>query len=297
MIPALRIFGRKPLQRVTLSDHDINKTGFGSGSVTASFSMNTSGGCTDQDGTLLETWLLLGAASDYEVRATVASGSVTSGTTGAWLSLASGWSWTRRSTASVILTIEIRDAATTRVLVTATITITAACRGLERGGGEMDGRKLDGAGGGRRASTGRLRGRLSLAGPRAQRESLRARLGSCRRAGRGSPAFTDCAPQSDAARQRRLDRIGRSCRSPCRCRWRTGCGRSARRGDGRAFAWWWHNEAAPTPENRRGRPSRPRCARLLRGAAKARRRLRGAGQAPARTSTSSTKESGDDRPA
>lgn len=126
MIPSLRIFGRKrPPQRVQLSDHDVSKTGFGAGAVTASFNMNASGVCADQDSTLLETWLLLGSASDYEVRATLLSGTLTSGTVGAWLSLGSSRSWSRVSNATVTIVIEIRDAVTLSVLATGTITITA----------------------------------------------------------------------------------------------------------------------------------------------------------------------------
>lgn len=69
-----------------------------------------------------------GTGTDYDVRATVTSGSVSSGTTGSWLDLASDQTWTRTGTAgnatSVVLTVEIRDTATTNVLATASITLT-----------------------------------------------------------------------------------------------------------------------------------------------------------------------------
>lgn len=75
------------------------------------------------------TWLTAGSASSYEVRATLVSGSLTSGTTGSWLSLASSHSWnvTRTlnlgGTTEAVLTIEIRLGAA--VVATATVTISA----------------------------------------------------------------------------------------------------------------------------------------------------------------------------
>ena len=44
--------------------------------------------------TTLETWLLSGAASDYDVRATEVTGTVTSGTIGTWENLGTQRTWT-----------------------------------------------------------------------------------------------------------------------------------------------------------------------------------------------------------
>lgn len=77
----------------------------------------------------LETWLDGGSSSDFEVRATLNSGTLSSGATGSWLSLSSDreWSVTRTTlgSASAELLIEIRNATTQAVLTSATITLTA----------------------------------------------------------------------------------------------------------------------------------------------------------------------------
>lgn len=69
------------------------------------------------------------AGGNYEVRATVVSGSVSSGTTGSWLALSSDRTWTRSrvtsGTDTVVLTIEIRRTGTTTVLATCTRTLVA----------------------------------------------------------------------------------------------------------------------------------------------------------------------------
>lgn len=79
--------------------------------------------------TSVGTWLLAGAAGDYEVRATLDSGAITSGTTGTWLALSASYAWevlrTSVGTTTAELTIEIRDAATLEVLDTASVTLTA----------------------------------------------------------------------------------------------------------------------------------------------------------------------------
>lgn len=76
-------------------------------------------------------WLTGGSASDVEVRATVASGTVDAGdSTGVWLSMSSDRFWRANTSnnASVdanqaVLTIELRNSTTLAVLDTATITL------------------------------------------------------------------------------------------------------------------------------------------------------------------------------
>lgn len=72
-----------------------------------------------------------GVGADYEVRATLQSGSLTSGTTGSWQNLGSNRSWTVQragssvGTSSAQILVEIRRAGTTDVIDSATITLTA----------------------------------------------------------------------------------------------------------------------------------------------------------------------------
>lgn len=80
--------------------------------------------------TFIGTWLLRGAASLYEARATVTSGSLTFGTTGTWLNLGSSRTWgVDRASLNAIgsttatFTLEIRRG--TNILATSTVTVTA----------------------------------------------------------------------------------------------------------------------------------------------------------------------------
>ncbi len=79
----------------------------------------------------LETWLLAGSASSYEVRVTDLTGNLFSGTTGSWLNLGTAREWELRESESgsslfTELLVEIRAAATPGVILdTATITLNA----------------------------------------------------------------------------------------------------------------------------------------------------------------------------
>jgi hypothetical protein len=66
--------------------------------------------------------------SNYEARATVTSGTLTSGTTGAWQSLGTSRTWTLTTSgiAQVVMTIEIRRASDAVVQDSATITLNAS---------------------------------------------------------------------------------------------------------------------------------------------------------------------------
>lgn len=91
----------------------------------------TNAGLEQATGLANNTWLSAGAASSYDVRATLSSGALTSGTTGSWLNLGTTRSWnvTRTNNApgtdTATLTIEIRDATSLIVLATVTVVITA----------------------------------------------------------------------------------------------------------------------------------------------------------------------------
>lgn len=69
------------------------------------------------------------AASNYEVFATVTSGSLTSGTTGSWVAVSSNPTWTRNRTSvglvTAIMSMQIREIGTTTVLDTWTVQLDA----------------------------------------------------------------------------------------------------------------------------------------------------------------------------
>lgn len=103
---------------VALTDQSIVATGSGA-TQTATYQVNTSGvverGINGTYNTL-ETWLLSGAAADYDVQATLVDGSVTGSATGSWLNLGTTRTWSRADpTANGVantatLYIEIRQA-------------------------------------------------------------------------------------------------------------------------------------------------------------------------------------------
>lgn len=83
-------------RRITLSTQEIINS-VGLGNPICGYRLNASGIVESLKNTTyatLETWLAAGAASGYECRATVTGGTLTSGTTGTWTSLASSQEWT-----------------------------------------------------------------------------------------------------------------------------------------------------------------------------------------------------------
>jgi hypothetical protein len=119
---------------VSLSNHTLNAT-FQLASDGTANAVMTGNSSSPPNGTTpyVNEWLRGGLSSGYEARATLNSGTLSSGTTGAWLVLSTTRSWscaaTRGSTGSssqtANLTIEIRSVATGLVLDSATITLTA----------------------------------------------------------------------------------------------------------------------------------------------------------------------------
>lgn len=118
---------------VAISNQDIHDTTIGPTAEAqytlalsgAASSVTSGGGSVPISG----EWLTSGSSSDFEVRATIVSGSVTSGTIGSWENLGTTRTWTRDRGAigisTVVLTIEIRNATSMVVLDTAEITLTA----------------------------------------------------------------------------------------------------------------------------------------------------------------------------
>lgn len=121
-----------PALRVQLHDQTVSVAGLRTGPVTASYRLSGSGKVLDQSGHILESWALSGSGptTGYEARATLLSGAVT-GAFGSWSNIGLNdptWSVTATSgTPSVSgqIKVEIRDAATLVVLVSAVIDIAA----------------------------------------------------------------------------------------------------------------------------------------------------------------------------
>jgi hypothetical protein len=121
-----------PAAVVALTNHSPT-TFAGGGTATASFIMDNTGVAsgvgTSGGGTYSGEWMIVGPASAYDVRFTIVSGALTSGTAGSWLNLATSRTWTvQRGTPGTNMcqgTVEIRDATTLAVLATAAITLTA----------------------------------------------------------------------------------------------------------------------------------------------------------------------------
>ena len=131
LLAAYAALGGEPL--ISLSNLTIGSTG--AGSQSASYTL-------ESDGDVVATTTLFGASDQgdwvdpkaaapgtYEVRATLNSGTLTSGTTGSWLALTSNRSWTLTQESvgaadQVDLTIEIRKGAGA-TLASASVTLDA----------------------------------------------------------------------------------------------------------------------------------------------------------------------------
>lgn len=120
--------GQAALQ-VSITDKSAIKLVADPGTATATYSVHLDGTVKNHVPTSLEIWLLQGVNSDYEVRATLASGDTPSGTLATWLLLSTTRSWSLTQsvagTKTCNLTIEIRRVSDSVVLDTATATITA----------------------------------------------------------------------------------------------------------------------------------------------------------------------------
>lgn len=99
-------------QRIALSDQNIVRSS--AGSTKAGYLVKSDGTAAKilvATETSLETWLTLGTPSDYEVRATLNSGTTPVGTLGSWLALSTSREWSLTSvsgTLSCELLVEIR---------------------------------------------------------------------------------------------------------------------------------------------------------------------------------------------
>jgi hypothetical protein len=111
-----------------VSLHNQSVSNGGIGSITASYSIGNDRTVKDNFGATLETWLATtGTVSNYQVRVTVTSGSLTSGTTGSWLSCSTTRTWSLlnnnrdNSTETTVFLVEIGLVSSGVVQASATI--------------------------------------------------------------------------------------------------------------------------------------------------------------------------------
>jgi hypothetical protein len=118
-----------PTITVSISDQSVSDTAISPISASASYVINSDGSVRDHDGLLLETWLDAGAASTFQVRATLTSGSTPGGTLNTWLACSTTREWTVTGSSPVpvgcVLLIELRHATTLVVLDSASVTMSA----------------------------------------------------------------------------------------------------------------------------------------------------------------------------
>lgn len=103
------------------------------GTSSAGYELNADGiayeGVNGSYSAISGEWLLAGSASDFEVRATLNSGTTPSGTLGSWVALSTTRTWELSAPSGQVrsceLTVEIRRASDSTVVATATITIDA----------------------------------------------------------------------------------------------------------------------------------------------------------------------------
>lgn len=121
------------LPTISVTDQTLSVIAFSPVTATSGYRLNTNGKVYQNDqGSYLyiEDWVTPnGAAASYECYVTVTSGTLSSGTSGSWLSLGTTRDWTVAQssigTKTCTFTVDIRKIGTTTVLDSATITLTA----------------------------------------------------------------------------------------------------------------------------------------------------------------------------
>jgi hypothetical protein len=118
----------------TVNFVDVSVTAAGVPSQSAGYQVNTNGYDYQRINgvdTQLSQWVSPAASGgNYEVYATVTSGSVSSGTTGSWVATSGSPLWTRAAVISgtintVVLSMQVREVSTVTVLDTWTVTLEA----------------------------------------------------------------------------------------------------------------------------------------------------------------------------
>jgi hypothetical protein len=118
---------------VNFVDHTVYAFAF-SGAATATYQVNSNGSdyeTVNTSTTVLTQWVTPAyVGGNYEVYATLSSGTLNSGTTGSWVATSGSLSWTvikggSSGTNSAVLAMQVRAVGTTTVLDTWNITLTA----------------------------------------------------------------------------------------------------------------------------------------------------------------------------
>lgn len=111
---------------VAISDHLVTVTGPGNKTTVGSVTYKADGTTQDQNGSTLETWLVVGASSNYEIRATLQYGTL-GGTYGTWMSMGVDHKWSLSVTpgndGDSAIFFEIRDASTHTTQDSATVEV------------------------------------------------------------------------------------------------------------------------------------------------------------------------------
>lgn len=117
--------------RVRISDQTSDHTVASPATATAGYRLMNTGAAqkrvTGSYAAISNEWMVTGAVADYECRATLNSGDTPTGTLATWLALSTTRTWELSTSSGLLtcnLTIEIRDAATTTVLDSASVTLT-----------------------------------------------------------------------------------------------------------------------------------------------------------------------------
>lgn len=132
ILGAIAAYGQAAPPPVSISITDQYLTSSDVSTSTATYGVNNNGTVVDRNSSILETWLLGGGtASDYEIRATAVSGTVTGGTIGSWENLGTSRVWyltnnnAGNSTKVAVISVSIRLASSGVVQDTASITLSA----------------------------------------------------------------------------------------------------------------------------------------------------------------------------
>lgn len=124
-----------PAFTAQLTDRTVTASAVSPADATAAYKLDLNGSVYEaiNNGAdnLLETWRLSGTSADFESRATLNSGTLSTGTTGVWQVLSSSSVWTTQntndldSTVSAGLTIEIRRVSDSVVVASAAVSLVA----------------------------------------------------------------------------------------------------------------------------------------------------------------------------
>lgn len=126
------LIGRTTKKPVNITNQSVSDSSSTATAATAVYEIDNAGIVQDQDGLTLETWLLSGAAADYDVRATHVSGTVPGGSAlGSWLNCGvdNGWNVSNsaqdNSTVNSEIFVEIGYAGSGTAIDSATVHLSA----------------------------------------------------------------------------------------------------------------------------------------------------------------------------